>query len=278
MESEAPRQPDQSDPTDQSDRSEDTTICVEEPEGAGRGAWEPLPTAGLGLAVGMANVFAATLVAAGFAAAAFISNPRQDWSTLAESLPTNGLLIAVSAIAGAAASVPLIPLFISLRKGPSVTDYLGLRRVPLRTILAALAISFVFLALQERVTILLNRPVIPEWQFEVYRTSVFPPLLWVALIAAAPAFEETLFRGFLLEGFRHSRMGGAGAVLLTSFLWASLHTQYGPYEIAQIFLFGLLLGAMRLKMRSLWPCYAVHAFASLLAVTETALHLHALGG
>jgi len=39
-------------------------------------------------------------------------------------------------------------------------------------------------------------------------------------------FEELFFRGFLFRGLSSSFMGPVGAVLVTSALWALIHTQY----------------------------------------------------
>ena len=47
-----------------------------------------------------------------------------------------------------------------------------------------------------------------------------------------PVFEELFFRGFLLEGFRRTFLGTTGAVVLTSLLWAVIHTQYDLYYMA----------------------------------------------
>jgi uncharacterized protein len=91
----------------------------------------------------------------------------------------------------------------------------------------------------------------------VYETASVAPLLWVALIAAAPLFEEVFFRGFLFEGFQHSKLGPIGTVWLTSLGWTVLHLQYGTYELGTIFVLGILFGVARLKTRSIYhplPC------------------------
>ena len=96
-------------------------------------------------------------------------------------------------------------------------------------------------------------------------------MIWVAVIIAAPLFEETFFRGFLFKGFESSFMGPIGAVLVTAGLWAVIHLQYDAYGMASIFLFGLLLGAARVFTASLLVPLGLHAAASLVATIEVAI-------
>ena len=84
-----------------------------------------------------------------------------------------------------------------------------------------------------------------------------------------------MFRGFLLEGFRRSRLGPAGAVLLTSLIWTVLHAQYGLYELTHIFLLGIILGAARLSTGSVKVPMALHAVVNLIATIETHLAMSA---
>ena len=96
----------------------------------------------------------------------------------------------------------------------------------------------------------------------------------MALIVAAPLGEEFLFRGFLLEGFRHPWLGTFGAVLLTSVLWAALHMQYVYFGIVMILAVGIFLGYCRLKTGSLWLCIWLHAFMNLVATVELLIYLN----
>ncbi|MFC1958097.1 lysostaphin resistance A-like protein [Chloroflexota bacterium] len=110
----------------------------------------------------------------------------------------------------------------------------------------------------------------------VYNTSVWPPLLWAALIIFAPAFEETFFRGFLFEGFRQSRIGIIGTIGLTALTWAALHMQYDIYGIVTIFIMGVLLGIVRLKTDSLWSPLLIHAFFNFVATLQVAINMNSL--
>jgi membrane protease YdiL (CAAX protease family) len=105
---------------------------------------------------------------------------------------------------------------------------------------------------------------------EIYDSAHFVPLLWGAVIVAAPVFEEIFFRGFLLEGLRRSRLGSGGAVVLTALSWAALHIQNGSYEISLIFSLGLALGWVRLRTHSLYPALAMHALVNLVDILQMA--------
>ena len=130
-----------------------------------------------------------------------------------------------------------------------------------------------FVAASEGLKFLLGRELVPEFMTEVYTTSEFPPLLWIAVIVMAPLFEEFLFRGFLFAGWSQSKLGATGAIFLTSFLWAALHTQYEFYYIALIFAFGILAGLARHRTRSLAMPIVVHSVVNLIATIETAIVL-----
>ena len=146
--------------------------------------------------------------------------------------------------------------------------YLGLDAVAPRTILTWLGILTLFALASDFLTRLLGRPLVPEFMVNVYETASFAPLLWVAFIAAAPLFEEVFFRGFLFEGFRHSRIGSIGAVLVTSLGWTVLHLQYGAYELGIIFVLGILFGVARVKTRSIHPPVLMHALFNLFAMIQ----------
>lgn len=70
-------------------------------------------------------------------------------------------------------------------------------------------VSYLFLALIliELTTVMLNKDVIPPFMEEVYNTTEAMWLLWLAIVVAAPIFEEVFFRGFLLSGLNKSFLG-----------------------------------------------------------------------
>jgi len=79
------------------------------------------------------------------------------------------------------------------------------------------------------------------------RSWLMPPILCLL----APVAEELLFRGFLLSALAKSRLGLAGAALVTSAAWTALHVNRTSLALVQIFLSGLLLSALLARTGSL---------------------------
>jgi hypothetical protein len=207
------------------------------------------------------------------AVTATLAQPALDLGEVADRLAGDGLVLIVAIWASAAVGGGLVLVLVILRRGATPAVYLGLVLVKWRDLLGALAATVALAALYDGLCLLLDRPVVPPFMEEAYRTCRWPPLLWGAVGLAAPAFEEVFFRGFLLEGWRRSRLGGLGAALLTASLWAGIHLQYGAFEIGAIFLLGLALAGFRLRTGSLVPCLAAHSLVNLVATVETALRL-----
>lgn len=79
---------------------------------------------------------------------------------------------------------------------------------------------------------------------------------WVAAVVMAPAFEEPLYRGIVLQSLVE-HIGRIGAVLVTSVLFALPHG--GEWAALNAFLLGLILGTMAVLGISVGVCVAIHA-------------------
>lgn len=77
-----------------------------------------------------------------------------------------------------------------------------------------------------------------------------------AFVVVAPATEEIFFRGVLLPGLvvRHGPLWG---LLLSALLFGAIHFDWAGFATASVA--GLILGAIRLRTSSLWPCLVLHA-------------------
>lgn len=248
-------------------------MYMNEFDGVDRRVWGPWATAGLGLVVGGVFILVQIVVGVFFVAVKVTSDSKQDALKLAQDLGTNGLFIALATFATAVVCVGLVLLFVKLRRGASAAEYLAMGPISLKMLLALLGISSGFILLSDGLTLVLGRSTIPQFMVDIYRTSLYPSLLGIALTLAGPAFEEIFFRGFLLEGFRQSRIGNTGAVVLTALIWTAIHLQYGLYELATIFALGLLLAIARVKTGSIWSCFVMHAFFNLVSLAETAMYV-----
>jgi membrane protease YdiL (CAAX protease family) len=87
-------------------------------------------------------------------------------------------------------------------------------------------------------------------------SSLLDGLVSLVVIALLPALcEELVMRGVLLPSLA-VRMASAPAVVLTAAVFALIH--FDPIRFLFTFVLGLVLGALRLRTRSLWPPVAVH--------------------
>lgn len=233
--------------------------------------WGLGPTIGFSLAI-FAVYFAATMfVTIAFVVFEYAASPSIDYSQLVQRLTSDGLLISLAVILSGIAGTGFIILFIKFRKGISPSEYLGLRRISSRTILVLFGVFAALFLLSLLLDQFIKVPQDAEFSTQAYATSVWPPLLWLAVVIFAPVFEETFFRGFLFVGLDRSRLGTTGAILITSMLWAALHTQYSLYGIITIFVLGLIFGIVRARTGSLWSTLFLHSVWNLAAMIGTAL-------
>jgi membrane protease YdiL (CAAX protease family) len=75
----------------------------------------------------------------------------------------------------------------------------------------------------------------------------------------APIVEEFIFRGALFSALRRTWLGGAGALVITSAVWAVIHGATAPWlVVGLLFLMGLVLGAVLLRFGSIWVPVILH--------------------
>jgi membrane protease YdiL (CAAX protease family) len=85
----------------------------------------------------------------------------------------------------------------------------------------------------------------------------------VAIGALGPLAEELLFRG-LIFGCVEGYFGTPIAWAVSSILFAVAHAE--PAHIVLVLPIGILLGWVRLRSGSLWPCVIAHAANNTLVV------------
>jgi membrane protease YdiL (CAAX protease family) len=227
------------------------------------GAWA---TAGFGLAVIFIFVIIQSLVAVAFVVAEIVKEPAIDIERLVDQLINNGDLLTTATIASAVICGGLIFVFVKVRRGASFAEYLAFKSLSKRSVVAILAITVIFIVFSSLFNLFLERPADSDFMTGAYGNVTSLPLLWFAIVVFAPLFEELFIRGFLFIGFARSRLGPAGAVILTTLVWALLHIQYGLYEITLIFVLGIILGIVRHRAGSLWAPIIIHALNNLVAM------------
>lgn len=182
----------------------------------------------------------------------------------------HGAIIAASVLLGLPASLLVLHLAIRLARR-SFAAYLALRRPAGRDIVLALAASLALLAMLDTIAVLAGYPVSPDFVLNSVRSARDSGTLWLLLLGfcvAAPVSEEFIFRGFVYRGWSATALGPAGAILLSSALFALIHIQYEWFYLGGIFAIGLLLGYLRYRTRSTWATVIAHGFYNLVAAIQ----------
>jgi uncharacterized protein len=219
------------------------------------------------------GVLSAFVVVAAIQAAMGNSNALGDSASMSlfvKDLANDGLFLgAVTIVSGIVGSAVTI-YFASLRQHLSVRDYLGLKLPKLGQFTRWLLLSIVsFFAIAHAINALRlvsRSPRTSEFLADAHKHPESLPVLFIAVVLIAPLFEECLFRGFMLSGLKKSRLGAAGAVLLTAIAWAVIHLQYDVFDMGLIFVMGLILGIAQIKTRSLYIPFAIHVANNLIAM------------
>lgn len=215
----------------------------------------PIPTGTLALACGVAILLAR-----------FVLSQLLSWWSVPLTFTQQALLSQLVVVLLPAAAMTL--LFAA-----DLRATLLLRTAPLRHWVAAALLAIVlnpaFAALKHVVMTLY--PLDPALADYLRRLSTAMPdwsvLLFVMAVVPAVC-EELAFRGFMLTGFRQSQRSPE-AVVYTSLFFALSHTLIQQSVLA--FAAGLVLGALAIRTRSLFPCIVYHAVHNSLNVLEAAI-------
>lgn len=169
--------------------------------------------------------------------------------------------------------VALLALF-ATRAGANAVQYLGLTWPKRGELLFGLAATVAMIVAGNVLSWLLGRNLVTPFQTDIYITaSTAGWLLWllIAVVILTPIGEEVLFRGFLFRGWLRAPRDAWPVIVATSLLWAIIHLQYDWYVIAQIFVFGLLLGWLRWASGSTILTILLHALINAEGMLETVL-------
>jgi uncharacterized protein len=231
--------------------------------------WGLRATLGFSSLIILANFLGGIVTTAGYVAA--MQDP--SYAVDPSQLVSNGTLVTLSILLSSPLIFGLTYLFASLRRGPTLKDYLGFHEVDWKKIVKWLLILVLFAAASDLAILLMDRPVVQDFMLKIYSTATSKPLLWTAFVVAAPVSEEIFFRGFLFYGILKSRLGPMGAIVLSSLIWAPLHLQYDLYGILMVLVLGLLFGYARLKTNSVYIPIAMHALMNFIASMEVMIQI-----
>jgi membrane protease YdiL (CAAX protease family) len=261
------------------------TPVVPAPPPVEKRVWGGWATAGFGAIILFAFTIVQTVVviicllANGFSG--FFTHSITEYSDIMDMMldlfPNLGLAQSLATIFSGIAGVGLIIAFIKVRERAGVAEYLCLPTISIKGVFLSVVVVIGFLAASAAMNLLLETTENEQIMYDLYETSVWPPLFWISVIIFAPVFEEVLFRGFLFEGFRQSRLGAVGAIGITSVFWALLHAfQYSLISVGWILFMGIVIGIVRLKTKNLWNTIIIHALVNAVATVEIALNVDRL--
>jgi uncharacterized protein len=163
-------------------------------------------------------------------------------------------------------------------KGSNAADYLGLTLPDRRDVVSGIISVIIFIALADGMSWLLGRDIVTQFQLDLYRTASgagWLPWLLLTVVVVAPIGEETLFRGFLFRGWHRSSHDAWLAIVGTALLWALIHLQYDHYYMAQVFVYGLVLGWVRWVAGSTILTIFLHGLINFEGMLETVIAIHA---
>jgi len=222
-----------------------------------------------GTVVAVVTVFIQTLAVISYAIFVY-----GDFSEeLLTELEYNGMALSIATFATFIFCSLLIFGIVKLKRNSNIKHYLALNTISLGEVKKWVLIIFALIVLTDSLTYLLGKPIVVEFMTKAYRSADLMWLFWIALIVAAPIFEELFFRGFLFTGLSSSFLGPAGAILVTSATWAAVHLQYELYGIISIFIVGLVLGIARFTTGSILTTIMMHSIMNLVATVQTAIYM-----
>ena len=193
---------------------------------------------------------------------------RLGWD--APNLAESAFVVAVVTI-GAVPPALAVIAFAARTTRCGIAEYLALRWPGRRELAIGILSLALLIALVDSLSLLAGREVAPGFVTNLYRDARDTgtlPLLVLALAGAAPLVEETLFRGLLLPGLAASFLGPAGAIGLTSVVWALMHLQYEPFYLIQAVALGVAFGWMRWRSNSTLLTILLHALVNLTSMIQ----------
>lgn len=90
--------------------------------------------------------------------------------------------------------------------------------------------------------------------------------MFLVIVLLAPLLEELIFRGYMFKALRHSWLGLAGTLLVTSVLFVLLHVgQYNLWLLIQLAVFSVILGLARERTESIFTPWLLHTVNNLVS-------------
>lgn len=202
---------------------------------------------------------------------AFLSEPHFSLNVvrgLMDKLSTNAFLMAITGMGSLLFLTPILVAILKFR-GSNVKAYFPFKVLDPKQFMLWMVVVTGWMYGQDYLMDMFHIVKIPDAMLNITYPSEFSKWLLVLGVGVmAPILEELIFRGFLLKEFSYTFLGTSGAVVLTSLIWALIHSQYDLVYLAIIFVTGLLFGIARVMSHSLLVPIAMHIIFNVSAAIE----------
>ena len=195
--------------------------------------------------------------------------PEMERAELLKIMTTDATAVSLISIIGAIAATVFLLLIIHLRS-LSIKQYLSLHWYTKRDLINWQLVMIGFIALTSFFAYVISHET-SDFMKRLWESCDNVVLLMIAVVIAAPIFEECLFRGFLFSGLQQSHLGTGAAIVFSAAAWAVIHTQYGTFDLITVFVFGIILAVARIASRSLLLPITLHSTFNFFAVLEMAI-------
>ena len=195
--------------------------------------------------------------------------PDMERTQLLSMMASDATAVSLISIITSIIATAFIFLVIHLR-GLPIKQYLALHSYSKRDLINWQLVMIGFIATTTLAAYLISHEA-SEFMQKLWESCDNIVLLLLAVVIAAPIFEECLFRGFLFTGLQQSHLGTGAAIVFSSAAWAVIHTQYGAFDLISIFLFGIILAMARIASKSLLLPITLHGTFNFFAVLEMAI-------
>ena len=188
----------------------------------------------------------------------------------------SGVAVSIVILISTPVQVALLVLM-AQQTGDNAAHYLGFVPPRRSDIVVAVVSVIAFIVLGNTVSWLIGQNIVTPFQSDIYRTAAaagWLPVLWLVVVVVTPIGEETLFRGFLFRGWLREPRDAWPVIGISALLFAAVHVQYDYLVIAQVFVFGMLLGFFRWASGSTILTMLMHALVNLEGMLETMLAHH----
>ncbi|OLF39310.1 MULTISPECIES: CPBP family intramembrane glutamic endopeptidase [unclassified Psychrobacter] len=166
----------------------------------------------------------------------------------------DGTVVSASIIISCLILMALSYLIVRVKSG-DIREYLAIKPFSFTIGIGMFGILLVFMIGSQTLTYWLDKSPL-AFVDPLYQSVSSVWLLVFAMVIVAPIYEELVFRGILwsavAEQFAPAKLNGALlASIVTSFIFAVIHLQYGIYEITTIIVLAFIFCYARIKSGSL---------------------------